>query len=152
MTVEAGHDALVSLVDERRDVILSRWRELLTATGGGGGGGGRIKDAELQKQCRDFLAAFTRGLGTGATSAPEEGFAPSRDLLSELSRSRAIQGFTPSETAMFVFSLKEPLFQELRARHPDDAALVADAGWRMSQMLDQLGLHTMEVFQRAAKR
>ena len=146
MTVESGQEALASLIAGRQEVILARWRELLTATGGGGG---RIKDAELQKQCRDFLTAFRQGLGSGAASAIEDGFAPARDLLSEVSRSRAIQGFTPSETAMFVFSLKEPLFEELRARHSDDAALIADTGWRMTQVLDQLGLHTMEVYQRS---
>ena len=146
MMVEVGQDALVALVTEQRETILARWRELLTDTGGGGG---RIKDAELQKQCRDFLTAFTRGLETGAASATGEAFASTRDLLSEVSRSRANQGFTPSETAMFVFSLKEPLLQELRVRHPADAALVADASWRMSQLLDQLGLHTMEVYQRS---
>ena len=146
MTVQTGQEALASLVAERQEVILARWRELLTAAGGGGG---RIKDAELQKQCRDFLTAFRQGLGSASSSAIEDGFTSARDLLSEVSRSRAIQGFTPSETAMFVFSLKEPLFEELRARHSDNAALIADAGWRMTQVLDQLGLHTMEVYQRS---
>ncbi len=146
MAREASREALASLVLERQDEVLARWRELLTATGGGGG---RIKDAELQKQCRDFLGALAQGLSAGAASASDEGFASARELLGEVSRSRANQGFTPSETATFVFSLKEPLFEQVRRRHPDDAALVADAGWRMTQLLDQLGLHTMEVYQRS---
>ena len=146
MVIEAGWEALAALVLDRKNEVLGRWRELLTATGGGGG---RIKDAELQKQCRDFLDALAQGLRAGATSAGDEGFAAARELLAEVSRSRANQGFTPSETATFVFSLKEPLFEQLRARNPDDAALVADLGWRLTQLLDQLGLHTMEVYQRS---
>ena len=39
-----------------------------------------------------------------------EGWSAVRELLGEFSRSRALQGFTPSETATFIFSLKEPLF------------------------------------------
>ena len=108
-----------------------------------------MKDAELQTQCRDFLNALASGLGTGATSTADEGFAAARALLGEMSRSRANQGFTPSETATFVLSLKEPIFEQLRARHPDDPALVLDAGWRLTQLLDQLGLYTMEVYQRS---
>ena len=141
-----GREALSSLIEDKQTEVLARWRELLTV---GGGAGGRIKDAELQKQCRDFLGALARGLAAGATSIAEEGFTPARELLGEVSRSRATQGFTPTETATFVFSLKEPLFEQLRARHPDDAALVADAGWRMTQLLDQFGLYTMEVYQRS---
>ena len=146
MAIEASRAALASLVRDRQAEVLARWRELLIATGGGGG---RIKDAELQKQCRDFLGALAKVLAADGSSAADEGLASARELLSEVSRSRANQGFTPSETATFVFSLKEPLFEQLRAQHPDDAALVADAGWRMTQLLDQLGLHTMEVYQRS---
>ena len=146
MPTDVALAALASLFVDRQDAVLARWRDLLASTGGGGG---RIKDAELQKQCRDFLAAFASGLNAGATSAAEDGFAKVRGLLEEFSRSRAVQGFTPSETAMFVFSLKEPLFEELRARYPADLALVADAGWRMTVLLDQFGLHTMEVYQRS---
>ena len=146
MTDAADREALSSLVIGRQDEILARWRELLTATGGGGG---RIKDAELQKQCRDFLSRFAQGLSGGAASASEEGFASARELLGEVSRSRANQGFTPSETATFVFSLKEPIFEQLSTRHADDPALVAEAGWRVTRLLDQLGLHTMEVYQRS---
>ena len=39
-----------------------------------------------------------------------------REMLAGLSRSRALQGFSPSETATFVFSLKKPLFERLRQR------------------------------------
>ena len=72
-----------------------------------------------------------------------------RSLLDGVSRSRAAQGFSPSETATFVFSLKEPLFEQLRAAFPDDARVVADAGWQMTQLVDQLGLYTMEVYQKS---
>ena len=146
MVTDSGQDALAALVAQKQAALLARWRDVLRTDGGGGG---RIKDAELQKQCRDFLAALATGLGAGATSATEDGFKEARELLGEVSRSRAIQGFSPSETATFVFSLKEPILEQLRAAHPDDAAIVADAGWRMTQVLDQLGLHTMEVYQRS---
>ena len=47
------------------------------------------------------------------TSRPTR-WTPTRQMLEEISRSRAVQGFSWTETAMFVFSLKKPLFHELR--------------------------------------
>ena len=71
-----------------------------------------------------------------------------RDFLAAASRSAAIQGFTPSETATFVFSLKQPLFARLRQELGGDAATLAEEMWAASVLLDKLGLYTTEVFQR----
>ena len=144
--MEDGFAALSKIVGEREGEIVTRWRQLLVAASGGMG---RIKDAEVEKQCRDFLSAFAAGLGAGAKVATDPAFASARDLLGEVSRSRANQGFTPTETATFVFSLKEPLFEQVRASYPDDTASVASLGWEMTQILDQLGLYTREVYQRS---
>ena len=116
---------------------------------GGATGGGRIKENELRTQCRDFLAALNRGLSDGAENIVDHGFTSAREMLDGVSRSRAAQGFTPTETATFVFSLKEPLFERLTAAFPDDAATVADAGWQMTRLIDQFGLFTMEVYQKS---
>ena len=144
--MEDGFAALSKIVGEREGEIVTHWRQLLVAASGGMG---RIKDAEVEKQCRDFLSAFAAGLGAGAKVATDPAFASARDLLGEVSRSRANQGFTPTETATFVFSLKEPLFEQVRASYPDDTACVASLSWEMTQILDQLGLYTMEVYQRS---
>jgi rsbT co-antagonist protein RsbR len=44
---------------------------------------------------------------------------PLKELLASLSASRAVQGFTPSETALFVLSLKAPLFSLARDQKGD---------------------------------
>jgi rsbT co-antagonist protein RsbR len=74
-------------------------------------------------------------------------FAPLRTFLDELSRGRAQQGFSPSETATFVFAIKGPLFTRLRAQAPDAAVLGEDV-WAATQVIDSLGLYTTEVYQR----
>ena len=68
-----------------------------------------------------------------------------RDLLGGVSRSRALQGFTPSETATFVFSMKEPLFTLLR-EEMKGAQQLADLTWTVTKLLDKLGLYTVEVY------
>lgn len=145
--MENGLTMLARVIGNGKTNILTRWREVLVANGGNGDG--RIKDAELNKQCSDFLTAVTDALEAGATKIGEAPFEAAKALLSEISRSRALQGFTPSETATFVFSLKEPLFEQLQIQYADDAMTVSAAGWQMTQILDQLGLFTMEVYQRS---
>jgi rsbT co-antagonist protein RsbR len=72
-----------------------------------------------------------------------------REVLEEVSRSRGLQGFSPTGTAMFVFSLKQPIFTQLRKELGNDAAAIADETWRASMLLDKLGLFTTEVYQQS---
>jgi rsbT co-antagonist protein RsbR len=71
-----------------------------------------------------------------------------REVLEDLSRDRAIQGFSPSETAIFVFSLKEPLFALLRREFAIDADRLARETWTASRLIDRLGLYTIESYAR----
>ena len=73
---------------------------------------------------------------------------PVRDFLSGLSRSRAEAGFSPSETAMFVFSLKQPLLARLSNELGDDPHGFIQIVWEMSALLDRLGLLTTEEYQK----
>jgi rsbT co-antagonist protein RsbR len=70
-------------------------------------------------------------------------------MLAEFSRSRALQGFTPSETATFVFSMKEPIFAILRQQMKDDGGQLAEETWTATKLLDKLGLYTTEVYQQS---
>src|SRR5262249_23692953 len=79
--------------------------------------------------------------------APE--WANVRELLNELSRSRARQGFTPAETATFVFSLKQPLFNQLRQEYGLNAEGLTNETWAVTTLLDKLGLYTTEAFQKS---
>jgi rsbT co-antagonist protein RsbR len=67
-------------------------------------------------------------------------------MLNEISSSRAQQGFTPSETATFVFSLKRPLFDRVRAAYAGDPQALTAALWSTTELVDGLGLYTFEMF------
>jgi rsbT co-antagonist protein RsbR len=71
-----------------------------------------------------------------------------RRMLEDLSRSRARLGLSPSQTAMFVFSLKEPLFARIRREYADNPTMLADMTSSTTRLLDRLGLYTTEVFQK----
>ena len=71
-----------------------------------------------------------------------------RDHLAEISRTRAQQGFAPSEIAAYVLSLKKPIFARLRTE-VSDAQQIADETWLLSDLVDRLGLYTTEIFQKS---
>jgi rsbT co-antagonist protein RsbR len=108
-----------------------------------------INEDELKVQSSDFLQRFAAAVGTSAdTDITGQAWAPVVELLGQLSRERGRMGFSPSETARFVLSLKQPLFVHLRssikeARHLVEAILSA------STLLDQLALLTTEIHQQA---
>jgi rsbT co-antagonist protein RsbR len=105
-----------------------------------------MSDAELQRQSREFLAAVVRTAETsGIDDLQGSSWRPVRDVLDRISKSRAEQGFTPSETATFVFSLKQPLFARVREEIKDVRTL-ADETWATTKVLDALGLYTTEAY------
>jgi rsbT co-antagonist protein RsbR len=110
----------------------------------------RISAGELRAQCRDFLAAVIEGLNAGAgANIDDSGYGRARMILADVSRSRAVQGFSPRDTATFVFTLKEPLFGLIRETHAGDAEQLAADTWLISTVLDGLGLYTTEIYQKA---
>src|SRR5579863_4450050 len=77
--------------------------------------GDLISKVELEEQTRALLTAITQGVSSGQTDdVSGSAWNGARDLLQDISTSRARQGFTPSETATFVLSLKQPLFITIR--------------------------------------
>ena len=109
-----------------------------------------VAKEQLRKHCQQFLTAFAKGTRGGELQNMEHrSWDEVRDLLAEISSSRAKGGSTPSETATFVFSLKQPLFTRLNAGFANDPAALANASWTISSLLDKMGLYTIEVFQRA---
>jgi rsbT co-antagonist protein RsbR len=105
-----------------------------------------VKERELREQSRDFLQQFTVALQQDSQNTEGSAWKPVKDLLANLSRSRATHGFTPVETATFVFSLKQPLFELLRAELKETDKF-AEQNWLMTVLLDKLGLYTTEVYQ-----
>ena len=126
--------------------LLSEWLKELKASGVQRDD--LMKESELQQQCKEFLDLLRTAAGSGTLDVRAAGWGPVRDFLAEISRSRALQGATPTQTATFVFSLKRPLFDRLKAGSGKDAELLAEQVWAVTQLVDELGLFTTEAFQK----
>jgi rsbT co-antagonist protein RsbR len=123
---------------DHRDKVVSRWSELVVA-----GVRGRTSLDEMRRELGDLFNLIVRVLADADVHAAGE----LRASLDELSRGRARDGFSPSETALAVFSLKEAVY-ELVA----DAADMVTEYLRFSQLVDDLGLRTFESYSTAREQ
>ncbi len=132
------------LVRSEEQAILSAWVEGQKKAGSLQTG--RITENELVSQSRDFLRLLREGMAAAGSDVSNPAYVPAKQLLAEISRSRAMQGFSPTETATFIFSLKQPLFKALNAGETLSPAEASDLIWSLTVLLDDLGLYTLEVF------
>jgi rsbT co-antagonist protein RsbR len=142
----AAKSFLPAVIDKHRDAILDECvRDQLASSSRAGS----IKEAELRRQATEFLRLLRDAAQAADAEDPDaEGWRPVKELLADISRSRGTQGFTPTETATFVFSFKKPLFSRLRRELGNDTDALAEETWRVTELLDRLGLFTTEVYQR----
>jgi rsbT co-antagonist protein RsbR len=142
-----GNTKLTSLIRRHEPDILADW--LRQQLGSAETRTDLIRESDLREQSRNFLAALREGLERGdSDNVNSPAWSGVRELLADLSRNRAKLGFSPSETAMFVLSLKLPLFARLRQEFGTDAAGLAAEVWSTSLLLDRLGLLTLETHQK----
>ncbi|MBD3885035.1 STAS domain-containing protein [Phormidium tenue FACHB-886] len=126
--------------------LLSEWKQELAATNTRRG---LIKEAELQEECREFLRSLCIAAQQGnLTNIQTSEWQEVREMLSSVSRSRSQKGFTPTETATFVFSFKQPLFSRLRQQLQNPTELGEEI-WQATNLLDRLGLLVVEAYQKA---
>jgi rsbT co-antagonist protein RsbR len=144
----AGNIGTVAeLVGSNEQTILPEWVDLQKKAGSLQTG--RITESELVSQSREFLHLLRDGLAKGGNDVSNPAYGPARQLLGDVSRSRALQGFSPRETATFVFSLKQPIFGTLNRNTTLSPAEAAELTWAVTLLLDELGIYTLEVFQKS---
>ncbi len=139
----ATTNVLRDIVGKYEHELLAEWLQHQQATSR------RASDGELREQSRTFLSLFAATLAKGGDHTVDSpAWGDVRDLLASISKSRAREGLTPSETASFVLALKQPLFARLRRELRDDVAAFAENAWSSAALLDELALYTTEVYQK----
>ena len=107
---------------------------------------------ELTDHSRRFLTMLRDGLARGDDNIHSAAWKPVREMLDELSATRLQQGYSPSETAWFVLSLKQVMFERLHVRHAANPAPLAAAVAGFNAILDRLALYTTDVYQRGREQ
>jgi rsbT co-antagonist protein RsbR len=141
---------LAQILSTHQDEVLSAWltQHLALASRRG-----LTSEAEIREQFRGFLGTFIGVLKTAASLDPDRSdWDALRASLADIAAHRARQGFSPVETATFVFSLKQPLFTQLRTALASEPAQLAALTWSINVLLDSFGLYTMEVYQKSREQ
>ena len=135
---------VIAILQSRKEEISELWR------------GRVVRDAErltdvfserdMKKMIGDFVASVCNTIEKSAGAKPEPD-AQIVDLLEALSKEATINNVSPSDTALFVFSLKETLFDVLQGSLSAEA--LVDGILAISQLVDKMGLLTFETYMRS---
>ena len=138
MDVDSSQGRMAVYMRDHQDKVVGRWSELVAA-----GLRGRSSATEVRRELDELYVLVIRAM----SGADDQALGELRAALAELSRSRARNGFTPSETALGVFALKDAVY-ELVA----DAADLVPEYLVFSRMMDDLGLLTFETYATAREQ
>ena len=125
--------------------LAAEWVKSLQAAGTGKAT--RISESQLREQATEFITLLSNAVTSGSDmNSPH--WVATIDFLDDVSRSRAVQGFSADETAKFIFSFKQPLFTRLRTELGKDHDAFADEIWAATELLDKMGMYTVASFQK----
>jgi rsbT co-antagonist protein RsbR len=142
---DQGPAVLSDILAHNEAEILSEWVSQMTAATRRTD---LIKEGELRGQCSLFLSLLRQALETAGPNFRSSAWDGVRGMLGDISRTRAQQGFTPTQTAMFVFSAKQPLLSHVRRVCKNDVENLASESWVVTELLDAMGLYTAEEYQK----
>jgi rsbT co-antagonist protein RsbR len=135
---------LLEAIQQNREAILQDWLKRLKSAVQRRD---LINDRELESQALEMLGAIVDvPAGTSLEDFNAPAWQPLKSMLANLSISRATSGFTPSETAVFVLSLKSSLFFVAREQRGDNADALFSDVLVINDFIDKLALHTTDSY------
>ncbi|MCQ4295906.1 STAS domain-containing protein [Pseudomonas stutzeri] len=136
----------IDAIARNQSELLNSWKSDLQSLGGYH----NVRPEELAQQSTDFIRLLSGSLSGGnsadITASAWDGM---RLYLETLSRSRAVLGLDSQQTAGFIFAAKRPLMSLLQSEYANEPAVFAEQLWAVSDLIDNLGLHTVRAFQRS---
>lgn len=100
-------------------------------------------DAEFKQQTDELLRSIAEA-AQASSDVESEAFASTRELLKDIAKSRMAAGFTPSQTAIFILSLKQPIFNALRETFKSSPQDLVNEIWSAGNLIDKLSMLTVD--------
>lgn len=130
-----GPDRVSTLISSQRDQIVQKWLKSVSDSSQG-----RASSAEIARELTPMFDSLVSAMIADGLDSKGSSFSEVRAMLAEYARTYARQGFTPSETALTVFALRDAVLASI-SRAPD---VTLDDVSAFSKMIDDLGLVTFE--------
>lgn len=135
---------LAEVIARNEEQILTEWIRDMHQTVQRGD---LMSKTELEEQCAAILKTVKAGVRSNApTDVMSPGWAEAREVVESLSATRARQGFSPTEVATFVLSMKQPLFAAIRRDMGKSHDKLFETIWSATEVLDRLALVTTEAY------
>lgn len=128
------------VVKANESAILNGWLKQMSASTRRGD---LMNDVDLKEQASEFLKLFTEA-SQKSSDVQSEAFGSTKEFLKEIAKSRLEQGFSTSETAMFVLSLKQPIFNAIKDASKSNPSELVSEIWSSGDLLDQLAMLTID--------
>ncbi len=106
-----------------------------------------MSNEELREQSEELLTTLLKVVNDkNITDVDSSDYEPVHEILGGISISRARQGFSPRETGIYIFSLKDALLNTLQSELKEDPLALVEAIYKVSKLMDSLGIVTFETF------
>lgn len=106
-----------------------------------------MSNDDLRLQSEELVDALLKNItDENLTDIESEEFADVFEILGGISITRARQGFSPRETGVYIFSLKDALLDVLQQEIKNDPVQLFETSMKISKLIDSLGIITFETF------
>jgi rsbT co-antagonist protein RsbR len=139
------HTDIAKLLQKKKKQILDDWMSAQLSDAG-------LRDdlmsnEELREQSEELLNTLLKIVtDKNLSDVQSSEFEPVQEILGGISISRARQGFSPRETGIYIFSLKDALLSALQTELKSDPASLLDGILKVSKLMDSMGVITFETF------
>ena len=136
---------LAKLLQKKKKQILEDWMAAQLADAGLRED--LMSNEELREQSEELLSTLLKVItDKNLLDVHSSEFEPVQEILGGISISRARQGFSPRETGIYIFSLKDALVNALQAELKSDPASLLDGILKVGKLMDTMGIITFETF------
>ncbi|GGY82445.1 STAS domain-containing protein [Pseudoduganella plicata] len=110
----------------------------------------KAAEADIRQHAGRFIPQVIKAIEKAQSyDFDSSAFSEVRAQLAEMSAARVRQGFSPTETAQFIFALKEPVFDLMRTALAAEPAVLAAEMADTGTLFDRMGLYTVEEYQKS---
>jgi len=142
--VSTNQQFLVGLLEREKSSILDNW---VLATNG------PQASAKVRAEATEIFTAFLPALQSNdAQNSGSSAWQALKNVLENLSASRAAQGSTAGNTSAFVLGLKQPVFDALQRALSADSQGLLDAISSVSLHVDGMAQWTVDAYQRTREQ
>jgi rsbT co-antagonist protein RsbR len=137
-------EVVLGLLTAHEEQILTDWLQEAEAASSRTTDSGR---RSMRSEAQDILQSLRTVLqgASGAADFAAAGWAPLRQTLESLSRSRAAQGQSAGDTSAFVLAFKRPLFAAIQQDLKPDQQM--PAVWKVTTLVDRMAQWTISTYQ-----